>query len=120
MQATVEYEPVVTKLLEKSRQGRVNWERRGVKNGWRQFECTIEGQYTFSLARTDDEGYELAMRDSERDIIFSVKSGSAIVYRDAKEAELASTLRDLYELVRKRALNVDEKIATATGLLDRI
>jgi hypothetical protein len=29
-------------------------------------------------------------------------------------------LRDLYELARNKALNVDEKLATATGLLDRI
>ena len=115
MQATIEYEPVVTKLLEKSQQGRLNWEKRG----WREFACEIEGQYTFASTETED-GYGLTMKDSFGDVIFSISSEEAIVYDDPKKEELFNMLRDLHELARKKALNVDEKIATATGLLDKI
>jgi hypothetical protein len=116
MQATVEYEPIVKKLLEKSEQGRLNWEKSPLGG----FFCEIEGEYTFESKRIED-GYELTMDDSGGDVIFSSISGEeAIVYDDPKKEELFNMLRDLYEFARKKALNVDEKIATATGLLDRI
>jgi len=114
MQATIEYEPIVMKLLEKSEQGRLNWER-----GMGGFFCKIERQYTFASTETDD-GYELTMVDSAGDVIFSITGERAIVYDDPKKEELFNMLRDIYELARKKALNVDEKIATATGLLDKI
>jgi hypothetical protein len=115
MQATIEYEPVVKKLLEKSEQGRLNWE----KSRYGGFYCEIEGRYTFRSNETDN-GYQLTMKDSEQDVIFSVTGEQAVVYDDPKKEELFNMLRDIFELARKKALNVDEKIATATGLLDRI
>jgi hypothetical protein len=115
MQATVAYEPFVRKLLEKSEQGRLNWE----KNRFGGFGCSIDGQYTFKAARTD-EGFRLSMMDSEGDEMFSVSAEEAIVYDDPEKENLFRMLRDLYELARKKALNVDEKIATAAGLLDKV
>lgn len=115
MQATVEYEPIVKKLLEKSEQRRLNWER----TGWGTFRCTIEGQYTFSAGKTDGR-YRLSMEDSQGDEMFSIAGEEAVVYDDPEKEKLYGTLRDLYELARKKALNVDEKIATAAGLLDKI
>ncbi|MGA3165317.1 MAG: hypothetical protein ABSF14_04280 [Terriglobia bacterium] len=115
MQATVEYEPIVRKLLEKSEEGRLNWE----KKRWGGFSCTIEEQYTFNAVKTAD-GYQLTMMDSQGDEMFSIAGEEAVVYDDPKKEELFTTLRDLYELARKKALNVDEKIATAAGLLDKV
>jgi hypothetical protein len=115
MQATIEYEPIVSKLLEKSGQGRLNWEKR-VAGG---FSCTIEGQYTFRALKNDD-GYRLTMVDSAGDVMFSLTGEEAIVYDDPEKERLFNTLRDIYELARKKALNVDEKIASAAGLLDKI
>jgi hypothetical protein len=115
MQAIVEYEPIVKKLLEKSEQGRLNWE----KHGWGGFVCTIEGAYRFRSLKTDGY-YELTMTDSQGDEMFSITGEQAVVYDDPKKEELFITLRDLYELARKKALNVDEKIATAVGLLDKV
>jgi hypothetical protein len=115
MQATIDYEPVITKLLEKSRQGRLNWE----KGEWREFVCKIEGQYTFASKRTD-EGYALTMRDSEGNVILSISGEQAVVYDDPKKEELFNMLRDLHVLARKKALNIDEKLASAALLLDNI
>jgi hypothetical protein len=115
VQATIEYEPVVKKLLDKSEQGRLNW----VKNPLGGLFCEIEGQYSFGLAETDD-GYELTMVDPDQNVIFSIAGERAVVYDDPKKEGLFNMLRDLYQLARKKALNVDEKIATATGILDRI
>jgi len=115
MQATIEYEPVVKKLLEKSEQGRLNW----VKNPLGGLFCEIEGQYSFGSTKTDD-GYELTMVDSKADVIFSITGEQAVVYDDPKKEELFNMLRDLYQLARKKALNVDEKLATAARLLDKI
>jgi hypothetical protein len=115
MQATIEYEPVVTKLLEKSQQGRLDWG----KQGRGEFVCEIDGQYKFTSRLTDD-GYGLTMRDSEGDVIFSVAGEEAVLYDDPKKEELFNMLRDIYELARKKALNVDKKIATAAVLLDKV
>jgi hypothetical protein len=116
MQATVEYEPIVRKLLEKSEQGRLNWEKKRFVGGFR---CTIDGQYTFNATRTD-EGFRLSMEDSEGDEMFSITGEEAVVYDDPEKEKLFKTLRDIYELARKKALSVDEKIATAAGLLDKV
>ena len=131
MQATVAYEPFVKKLLEKSEQGRLNWvERRrpevdshamllGRVDSLTYFTCTVEGEYTFESERTD-EGYKLTIKDSKGVEFFSITGEQAIVYDDPKKEELFSMLRDLYELARNKALNVDEKLATAAVLLDKI
>jgi len=137
MQATVEYEPFVRKILQKSEQGRLDWEKRELPGTYmdgvsaalaglgiqRQrpvvFVCTIEGQYTFQSQRTD-QGYQLRMLDSDGNEIFSITGEQAVVYDDPKKEELFTMLRDLYELARRKALKVDEKIATAAGLLDKV
>jgi hypothetical protein len=135
MQATVEYEPIVKKLLEKSEQGRLNWVKAIPPEGagWMVFKepgarpirppalftCTVEDEYKFESRRTED-GFELTMKDSEGDEVFSIAAEQAVLYDDPKKEELFNMLRDLYELARKKALNVDKKIATATGLLDKI
>ena len=130
MQPTIEYEPLVRKLLEKSQQGRLNWEearRREETHGMLlgpveppiYFTCTVEDQYTFESEKTD-EGYKLTIKDSEGVEFFSITGEEAIVYDDPKKEELFNMLRDLYELARYKALSVDEKLATATGLLDKV
>ena len=130
MQTTIEYEPIIRKLLEKSEQGRLNWveaRRREETHGMIlgpveppiYFTCTVEGQYTFDSERTD-EGYKLTIKDSGGVEFFSITGEQAVVYDDPKKEELFNMLRDLYELARNKALNVDEKLATATVLLDKI
>jgi hypothetical protein len=130
MQATVEYEPLVKKLLEKSEQGRLNWEKieprvgpylpvEGIEPDPPYFACALEGQAFFQSRRTD-QGYQLIMKDQKGNELFSITGEEAVLYDDPKEEELFKMLRDIYELARKKALNVNEKIATAVGLLDRI
>jgi len=115
MEATIDYEPIVTKLLEKSREGRLNWE----KDPLGQFACRIEGEYVFT-SKTTEDGYGLTMEDSEGNVIFSITAEQDVVFAEPKQEELFNMLRDIYQLARKKALNVDEKIATAAGLLDRV
>ncbi len=112
MPAVLDYEPIIRKLLEKSEEGRLAWEKRN----W-PFVCTIDGQYTFEVAR-DGDTYSLTMKDSMGEDIFSVSREQEVVYREPKDKELLGMLRDLYELARRKALNVDEKLATVSALLD--
>ncbi len=117
MEATVDYEPVVAKLLEKSQQGRLNWERGFSRRA--SFTCAIEGGFTFESEKGDD-GYQLTMKDPEGNEIFSITGEEAVVYDHPKKEELFNTLREIYDLARKKALNIDEKLATAAGLLDKV
>lgn len=138
MLATVDYEPIVKKLLEKSEQGRLNWEEgdlpvdKFINSSYTQFagvtvikprpkvfHCTVEGRYVFQSRRTD-QGYQLTMLDSEGNELFSISGEDAVLYDDPKKEVLFNMLRDIFELARKKALNVDEKLATATGLLDKV
>jgi len=138
MQATIEYEPIVRKLLEKSEQGRLNWEKGElpvddfgdssyatfagvtvIQPRPKVFHCTVEGRYIFQSRRID-QGYQLTMLDSEGNELFSITGEEAVVYEDSKQEELFNMLRDIFELARKKALNVDEKIATAAGFLDKV
>jgi hypothetical protein len=138
MQATVEYEPIVRKLLEKSEQGRLSWEKGElpidvfsnssyvrfagvtlIQPRPKIFHCAVEGRYIFQSRKTD-QGYQLTMLDSDGNELFSITGEEAVVYDDPEKEKLFGMLRDIFELARKKALNVDEKIATAAGLLDKV
>jgi hypothetical protein len=60
------------------------------------------------------------MLDSEGNELFSITGEEAVLYGDPKKEELFNMLRDIFELARKKAFKVDEKIATAAGLLDKV
>lgn len=114
MPAALDYEPIITKLIEKSEQGRLAWEKRD----W-PFVCTVDDQYTFESAR-DGDTYHLTMKDKAGEVIFTVSAEEEVVFRNREKMELLKKLRDVYELARRKAFNVDEKLASVSTLLDRI
>jgi hypothetical protein len=114
MPSTLEYLPVIEKLLGKSRQGRLPWETAH----YRQFRCTLD-QYTFAVSQTDS-GYSLNMLDSDQNEIFSINVQDEVLFMKPENETLYNELTELYELARRKALKVDEKLAGVSALLDRV
>jgi hypothetical protein len=113
MPSTLDYAPVIEKLLDKSRQGRLPWE----SGQYRQFRCTLD-QYTFAVSQTDS-GYTLSMLDSDQNEIFSLGVQDEVVFT-GESARLYQDVGELYELARRKALKVDEKLAGVSALLGRV
>jgi hypothetical protein len=113
MPSTLDYTPVIEKLLDKSRQGRLPWE----PYEYQQFRCTVD-QYTFTI-RQRDSGYTLRMHDSDLNEIFSLNAEDEVVFT-GESAKVYNDLSELYELARRKALKVDEKLAGVSALLDKV
>ncbi len=122
MPPVIDYTPVVQKLLRRSEEDKVPW----AKAGRNAFICRFgrfDGQdsdpITFEIASVEDT-YILRMTDEFGDEIFSLSAQDEIVFGDQEKSKLFETLRDLYELARRKALGVNEKLAHASQLLDAI
>jgi len=113
MPSTLDYAPVVDRLLGKSRQGRLPWET----GEYQEFRCTVD-QYTFAI-RQRDSGYTLRMHDSDQNEIFSLNAQDEVVFT-SESAKAYNDLSELYELARRKALKVDEKLAGVSALLDKV
>ncbi len=111
----LESQPILDKLIRRSREGRVAWEVRNRTS----FFCSVEGQYTFEVSRYEDT-YRLEMRDASNHEILSLSQPDRIVFQNDSERRLFESLSDLYEIARRKALQVEDKLATASELLDRI
>lgn len=110
----LQYQPIIEKLLEKTKRGRVSWE----DHGSNEFRCDLD-QYRFFIRRSDDS-YILRMEDEFQRILFSLRAQEEIIYLDQEKGHLFEVLSDLYELARRKALNVTDKLAGVTELLDKI
>jgi hypothetical protein len=114
MLAPIDSRPIVEKLLEKTAAGRISWGGYG-----KRFACTLEQEYTFEISRID-EGFALVMKDAGGNEIISEYQQEEIIFHDHAKAELFDTLKDLFELARRNALGVEEKVSGAAKLLDKI
>ena len=110
----LQYKPIIEKLFKKTQADRVPWEAQGDSV----FHCQLE-EYRFSI-RATKSGFSLTMKDSRYNEIFSVTIEEEIYFSDAEKQETFQMLSDLYELARRRALNVPEKLVGVAELLDRI
>jgi hypothetical protein len=113
MPSTLDYAPVIEKLLDKSRQGRLSWDKGYLKD----FRCTID-QYTFVVSAADS-GYGLSMLDSDQNEIFSLNLQDEVIF-SGENRRLFDEVSELYELARRKALKVDEKLAGVSELLDKV
>jgi len=107
-------EPIIVKLLEKTRKGRVDWSEWG--GGYR---CSLDDAYYFVISRVEDSVL-LSMNDSLGKQIFQEIAREEIYYGDPRDQERVEMFRDLFELARRKALNADEKIANALSSLEKI
>jgi len=107
-------EPVIKKLLEKTRAGRVEWEK-----GNRGYRCSLDDEYYFNISRVEDS-FLFSMGDKMGDEIFQETAQEEIFYRDPGAQERVELFRDLYELARRKAVGAEGKIDNAMSSLDRI
>ena len=107
-------EPIITKLLEKTRKGRVEWTKWG--GGYR---CSLDDVYYFEVSKVEDS-FLFSMKDDMGSDIFEEAAREEIYYADSRAEERVEMFRDLYELARRRALNADAKIAEAFSSLEKI
>ena len=106
--------PIITKLLEKTKAGRVDWEDHG--NG---FQCNLDGEYLFRVYKVEDS-YGIIMLDKYQNEIFRETATEEIYFRNPRDEERLQFFQDLYELARRRAVKANEKIAGVDAVLDKI
>jgi len=124
-----EYNPIVEKLLQKTRDGRVHWQVSTSSFGEvlydtsEAFTCKVgsedDGSVDFIIrANRSNSVRSLTMKDSGGNEILAI--GSNDLPTSAEEEEVSVMLDELYELARRQALKVEEKIELASALLDRV
>jgi hypothetical protein len=114
-----EYKQIIKKLLEKTRQRRVEWEK-AFSNS---FQCTVGsedgGFFSFRIsAGSDNEPLSLSMLDESHNTIFRATSND--LPTSPEEEENSQMIEELYELARRQALKIEQKLELASILLDRV
>jgi hypothetical protein len=120
----IDSRPILQKLLEKTQAGRVRWNLdlartyppRVPRNV---FFCDLEDGTRFEVG-TDDDVYWTRMLDSDANEIFSVHVQDEIIFGDGQKKNLFDLIRNLYDLARRKALDVDRKLAGAAAVLDKL
>jgi hypothetical protein len=107
-------EPIILKLLEKTREGRVDWGR--WSGGYR---CSLDDEYFFFVRKVEDT-FLLSMYDRLDNEIFQETAREEVYYGDPRDEVRVEMFRDLFELARRRAVNAGEKIANAFSTLEKI
>ena len=117
-----EYKEIISKLLEKTRQRRVQWE-----GGLGSYSCSVgtttDNTVKFTLSArstqyTDLDVRFLVMEDHDENELFRVESND--LPTSTVEADISVMIEELYDLARHQALKVDEKIERASILLDSV
>jgi hypothetical protein len=119
MAEPLDYRNVLEKLRDKTQAGRVGWRVVPGYVAGDTFECDLE-QYKFTVWR-DSDGFIARMEVlNVPSSIFTVRAEEQIIYRSDESRQMYELLSDLYELARRKALSVPEKLADVAELLDRI
>jgi hypothetical protein len=120
MSETDEYLPIVAKLLDRTTGQKLEWQTYGTDS----FNCEIEESamrsFRFVLSKGESrigETIFLTMFDPQRNNIFTARSTQLPTSPD--EERLSDLLEALYKVVRRQALNIDEKLRTITDILDK-
>ncbi len=113
-----EYQQIIAKLLEKTKAGKIDW----TEHGEDRFLCELPGRYQFEISRFREQGdthLSVNMKDDNAKVIFSVAltDDPNTLW---KHQEQFKQVDELYELARRKALKVDEKLEYVSELLDRI
>jgi hypothetical protein len=126
-----EYKGIIKKLLEKTRQGRVEW---STDLGRNSFRCTLGGsrqggttiarpnepeEFSFTVTGSGPDAQPiLTMWDRAENEIFRAISND--LPTSSEEEEISLLLQELYDLARRQALRVEQKLEVASTLLDRV
>jgi hypothetical protein len=118
-----EYNGIIKKLLEKTRQRKVQWEQ-GTGDSFR---CTLQSNTTDSFhfvsshspsGSWESETFRLRMFDEYDNEIFAAEANDLPV--SAEEEDVSALIQEIYELARRQALKIEQKLDLASTLLDSV
>jgi hypothetical protein len=116
-----EYVPLMSKLLEKTKERKIDW--KGTADDTT-FICALEGQYSFEIARYKASSgiwyRKLTMRDKEQAEVFVARAYVPTPTSPSENDQLFQTLDNLYEYARRIALDIDQKVNDVSNILDKI
>jgi len=72
------------------------------------------------FVRRLEDCYHPRMFDAEGNEIFAASVEEEVAYNDTEKSEVVQKLARLFELARRKALDVVKKLSTAEKILDRI
>jgi hypothetical protein len=117
----INYEPVIERLLHRSEEGKVPWEKAGSQDD--EFVSTLEvgagRAYQFHIKRVDGS-YVLQMTDAEHNEIFGLSAEVEVPFGPWQNQARLNQLREIFELARRKVFSVDQKLADVVSLLDAI
>jgi hypothetical protein len=116
-----EHSLIVRKLLEKTTAGKVEWQET-LAYPYRGFQTELAEGFSFIVNSESSEGdttYSLSMKDSQGHIIFDLRLTDDPETMMSNE-ELYEVMAHLYDLARRKALKVDEKVERVAEILERI
>lgn len=126
-----DYSSLILKLLEKTRNGKVDWKEAEedfgamvnlVTGSQGSFRAHLEQGFTFHVDKVFSRGdttYKLRMSDAQGRTVFEVSftDDPDTMIRNRAKYE---TIGEIYDLARRKALKVDEKIERVSEILERI
>jgi len=122
-----DYSSIAFKLLEKTKAGKVEWEQSSrfgevVYEGSELFRAELTEGFRFEVGRTRSSGdttYSLTMRDEQGTDVFtlSLTDDPDTMFNQRR---LYEGLAELYEVARRKALKVDQKVERVSEILERI
>lgn len=124
-----DYGSIAFKLLEKTKAGKVEWEQSTsthfgeiLYEGSEFFRAELTEGFRFEVGRTGargDKTYSLTMRDEQGTDVFtlSLTDDPDTMF---SQRPLYEGLAELYEVARRKALKVDQKVERVSEILERI
>lgn len=117
-----EYREVIKKLLDKTRQRKVDWEQAYSSS----FRCALPGgpePFFFTISHTNGSNFEaetfnLRMSDRGENTIFEVSTND--LPTSPSEEEISQMIEEMYDLARRQALKIEHKLEQASSLLDQV
>lgn len=121
MAQPTEFLPIVEKLLDKTRQGKIEW-----KPTYEEmvFICAIEGQYSFEIKKGLTSGgagfRKLTMKGTGEEELVVFRAAYPTQQTSTENDRLFEQLDELYDRARRLALNIDEKVQNVSAILDKL
>jgi hypothetical protein len=112
-----EYKGVIQKLLEKTREQKVEWEKAFSSS----FRCTVASGsdfFEFTVSLDEDGQRFLRMSDQERNMIFIAQSND--LPTSPEEEEVSQMIEEIYDLARRQALKIEDKLEQVSAFLDQV
>ena len=126
-----EYKPIIQKLLEKTRQRKVDWQEHNQfgkigfpDTNW--FRCNLGSlgadSFSFEISNTEKRDgstiQSLVMMDQSGNEVFRATTNE--LPTSPEEEEVSDLIEEIYGLARRQALKIELKLEQASSLLDQV